>query len=430
MPAPRSRATAHHLTLDAPLVPVTIRSFEPLTVEESQTLRHQKAGKGNPAMVALVDEVARGQPIRILFVEDQGARGLRTAISRAATTRGLKVETLEGHGFVAVMKVDEPRRRQALSGPAQRRRRPPRKHREQDAEEIALLQVWRQARARFCYPPARVKRLPCTLGEPAVTALVTGSRRHPDTVFKSRPSLCSALVENAFPRGGTITFPNLQSPQTPLRIRDTGAGNGQIGGTVPEPRTHHLLPVSPWSAKPICGYWIGSTRLIMRRREPSTNFAARHHRASAKLLDGSAHGTGHHNSPGIEIGREGNNSAIQHQSAVNRHPTQDRPTRRRAVGVAAPPPHPTHVATLQGLPARCLSQRPIREQTRGPRHPWGGRDKIGADPAGTRSLHQMACGSISTASTLCSFPSFLSFSGAIVAVAVWPSARKRRARSA
>ncbi len=36
------------------------------------------------------------------LVEGQSARGLRTAISRAATSRGLTVETVKGDGFVAV----------------------------------------------------------------------------------------------------------------------------------------------------------------------------------------------------------------------------------------------------------------------------------------------------------------------------------------
>jgi hypothetical protein len=54
--------------------------------------------------------------------------GLRVAISRA-TTRGITVETVQGDGFVAVRKVDEPRTRKgkaAPSGEGQRRRgRPP-----------------------------------------------------------------------------------------------------------------------------------------------------------------------------------------------------------------------------------------------------------------------------------------------------------------
>jgi hypothetical protein len=58
-------------------------------------------------------------------VEGQSARGLRVAISRAATSRGLSVETVEGEGFVAARKVEEPRPRKEKPAPShegQRRR--------------------------------------------------------------------------------------------------------------------------------------------------------------------------------------------------------------------------------------------------------------------------------------------------------------------
>jgi hypothetical protein len=75
-------------------------------------------------------------------VERQSARGLRTAISRAATSRGLTVDTVEGDGFVAVRKSEESRTRkgkQASSPEGQRWRGRPPKRREQDAAEIASL---------------------------------------------------------------------------------------------------------------------------------------------------------------------------------------------------------------------------------------------------------------------------------------------------
>ena len=110
-------------------MPVKIGSFEPLSDEEFTALRQQKARMTDPAMVALFAEVETGRPLRVPLVEEQSARGLRTAISRAATNRGLIAETVEGEGFVAVRKIDEPRTRkgkQAPSGEGQRRRgRPP-----------------------------------------------------------------------------------------------------------------------------------------------------------------------------------------------------------------------------------------------------------------------------------------------------------------
>src|SRR5687767_5631909 len=110
-------------------MPVKIGSFEPLSEEEFHALRQQKPGKTDPAMVALLAEVESGRPVRVSLVEGQSARGLRTAISRAATSRGMTVETVEGEGFVAVRRVDEPRTRKEKPAPShngQRRRgRPP-----------------------------------------------------------------------------------------------------------------------------------------------------------------------------------------------------------------------------------------------------------------------------------------------------------------
>ena len=73
----------------------------------------------------------------------QSARGLRTAISRAASSRGMSVETVEGEGFVAVRKLDAPRARkgkQAPSAEGPRRRGRLLKRKAHDAAEIASLQ--------------------------------------------------------------------------------------------------------------------------------------------------------------------------------------------------------------------------------------------------------------------------------------------------
>jgi hypothetical protein len=78
------------------LMPVEIESFQPLAEEEFTGLRQQKARKSDPAMTALLAEVATGQPVRVPLVEGQSARGLRTAISRTASSRGMSVETVEG----------------------------------------------------------------------------------------------------------------------------------------------------------------------------------------------------------------------------------------------------------------------------------------------------------------------------------------------
>ena len=119
-------------------MPVKIASFEPLSDEEFTSLWQQKARKTDPAMSALLDEIATGRPVRVPLVEGQSARGLRTAISRAAGSRGLSVETLEGDGFVAVRKVDEPRARKQTQQSAEsgRQRGRPRKRQDHSLDEI------------------------------------------------------------------------------------------------------------------------------------------------------------------------------------------------------------------------------------------------------------------------------------------------------
>ncbi len=124
-------------------MPVKIGTFGPLSEAEFTELRQQKARKTDPAMASLLAEIATGQPVQVPLVDGQSARGLRTAISRAATSRGLSVETVEGDGFVAVRKADEARTRKGKPAPVtegQRRRGRPPKRQEQDTAEIASLQ--------------------------------------------------------------------------------------------------------------------------------------------------------------------------------------------------------------------------------------------------------------------------------------------------
>ena len=129
-------------------MPVKISSFEPLSEDEFTALP-QKALKIDPAMVALLTELDPGQPGAGAAGGGTECPGLRTAISRAATSRGLSVETVEGEGFVAVKKTDEPRSRKgkpASPQDGQRRRGRPPKRQEQDTPEIASLRPARTAR--------------------------------------------------------------------------------------------------------------------------------------------------------------------------------------------------------------------------------------------------------------------------------------------
>ena len=68
-------------------MPVKIGTFGPMSEAEFTALRQQKARKTDPAMAALLAEIESGRPVRVPLVEGQSARGLRTAISRVATSR-------------------------------------------------------------------------------------------------------------------------------------------------------------------------------------------------------------------------------------------------------------------------------------------------------------------------------------------------------
>jgi hypothetical protein len=122
--------------MEEAIMPVKITSIAPMTDEEFEALRRKKGKATNPAMDELLTEVAAGRAVRVPLEAGQGARGLRTAISRAASSRGLKVETLEGEGFVAVRKAEEARagRGRSATGDGLRRRgRPPKQRDTSDA---------------------------------------------------------------------------------------------------------------------------------------------------------------------------------------------------------------------------------------------------------------------------------------------------------
>ncbi len=132
-----SASQVHGVVKEA-LMPVKIGSFKPLSADEFRALQQQKSRKTDPAMAALLAEIATGQPVRVPLVEGQSARGLRTAISRAASSRGMSVETVEGDGFVAVRKADQPRARKPTRQTAEpgKRRGRPRKRQDHSLDEV------------------------------------------------------------------------------------------------------------------------------------------------------------------------------------------------------------------------------------------------------------------------------------------------------
>src|SRR4051812_46708254 len=98
-------------------MPVKIETFEPFSEAEFGALRQKQGGTTDRAMVALLAEVGTGRPIRVPLVQGQSARGMQAAISRAAGSHGIDVETVAGDGFVGVRKTDHPRVRKPVSSP-------------------------------------------------------------------------------------------------------------------------------------------------------------------------------------------------------------------------------------------------------------------------------------------------------------------------
>jgi hypothetical protein len=77
-----------------------------LSDAEFDALRKTQGGTTDRAMVALLAEIKTGLPVRVPLVEGQSARGLRAAISRAASSHRINMETVARDGFVAVKKTN------------------------------------------------------------------------------------------------------------------------------------------------------------------------------------------------------------------------------------------------------------------------------------------------------------------------------------
>jgi hypothetical protein len=93
------------------MMPVTIDSFAVMPEDEFEKLRQRSMRTTHPALDALLTQVDAGQTMRVALVDGQSARGLRTAISRVASSRGIAVETVTGDSIVAAKKVNQPKPR-------------------------------------------------------------------------------------------------------------------------------------------------------------------------------------------------------------------------------------------------------------------------------------------------------------------------------
>ena len=111
-------------------MPVRIDTIEGMSEEEFNQLQRAKTGRTlDPAMEELLNRLEAGEIVRVSVAPDQSVRGLRVAISRRASQRGMSIESVEGEGFLAVRRsldaISRPSR-QSQSGNGRRRGRKPR----------------------------------------------------------------------------------------------------------------------------------------------------------------------------------------------------------------------------------------------------------------------------------------------------------------
>ncbi len=132
---------------------------------------------------------------------------------------------------------------------------------------------------------------------------------------------------------------------------------------------------------------------------------ARRDGAAAELALHPAGGAHYDRPSRVEVASKGSHRQVEDQPAVGRQSPEDRPVRHGAAGVATPPLPPAHGRTRQGAPATCRSHGPRRAQARGTKHVRGGRQRIGAEPVGTRSSHHTPSVGASPLSSLLSLSS-------------------------
>ena len=90
-------------------MPVRIERLEEMSEEEFDRLRRRWSGRAaDPGMEELLDRLEAGERVRVPVAAGQSVRGLRVAVGRRASQRSMRVEAVEGDGFVGFRRADEP----------------------------------------------------------------------------------------------------------------------------------------------------------------------------------------------------------------------------------------------------------------------------------------------------------------------------------
>ncbi len=147
-------------------MPVKIDNLEEMSEEEFNSLRRERTRRAlDPGMEELLTRLAAGQTVRVPIGPDQTARGLRVSIGRLAAQRGMRVEAVEGEGFLGVRRIEEPESRSSRKPSAGDGRRRGRRRRTDQAG----------AEAEGVSPvPVSVPRISTTGDDPRVDSLPEG----------------------------------------------------------------------------------------------------------------------------------------------------------------------------------------------------------------------------------------------------------------
>ena len=90
-----------------------------MSEEEFERLRRARSGRAvDPPVEKLLDRIEAGEIVRVPVAPDQSVRGLRVSVGRRASQRGMKVDAVEGDGFVGFRRAEAP-------VPKQGKRQPP-----------------------------------------------------------------------------------------------------------------------------------------------------------------------------------------------------------------------------------------------------------------------------------------------------------------
>ncbi len=118
-------------------MPVRIDRLEEMSEEEFDRLRRARPGRvTDPIMEELLDRLEAGERVRVPVAAEQSVRGLRVAVGWRASQRGMKVEAVEGDGFVGFRRADAPALQQGKRQPVaegQRKRGRPKRQADQMA---------------------------------------------------------------------------------------------------------------------------------------------------------------------------------------------------------------------------------------------------------------------------------------------------------